>query len=352
MQVTSSIFDKYVLSKFARVSKLAQSYASDAPIWTSIFFDKENQRILYAGWRFNVEVEYPVQEDFIVNFARFRAAIKSCKKPTIRTTKHYVIVEEDNIKIKLKKLDLEYPNYIITEPEGLEHKEVREGLLNDIKFCSVAASQDYKEYTRYGVILGSDMICAMDGPSVVAVVFLKEPVLECSVLLHLPWCQILQDLGEIKTIAYNDVGQQNAILFISTKDNFKLVVPTLKVVPNPSIIPYLQSLEAHVTLTNINSKLLKKLEITSDSAYKFITAFSEIHGIGGRIYLETSSKAKGRTTLDLCEGDMGDTSVTLSLQRLKDLVGIDNYLHLDFDNMVAFISIKETEEYIFAFSLG
>ena len=348
MKVTSQIFDKYVLSKFAKVSKLAQSYATDAPIWASAFFDKENQRILYVGWRFQVEVEYPVEEDFIVNFDRFRAAIKSCKKPTIRTTKHYVIVEEDNIKIKLKKLDLDYSKYIITEPEGLEHTEAREGLLSDIRFCSLAASQDHMDYTKYGVILGNEMMCGMDSTNVVAAILLEELVLEQSVLLHLPWCKILQDLGEIKTMAYHDVGQQNAILFISTKDNFKVVVPTLKVQPNPSIIPYLQTLEAHVTLTNIDMKLLKKLEITSDTAYKFITAFSK----EGRVFLESTSKAKGRTTIDLCEGDMGDTSVTLSLQRLKDLVGIDNWLNIDLDNMVAFFSTKEKEEYIFAFSLG
>ncbi len=350
MKVTSSIFDKYVLSKFAKVSKLAQSYATDAPIWASVFFDKENQRILYVGWRFQVEVEYPVEEDvdFIVNFDRFRAAIKSCKKPTIRTTKQYVIVEEDNIKIKLKKLDLDYSKYIIAEPEGLEHIEVREGLLSDIKFCSLAASQDHMDYTKYGVILGNEMMCGMDSTNVVAAILIKEAVLEQPVLLHLPWCKILQDSGEIKTMAYYEVGQQNAILFISTKDNFKVVVPTLKVTPNPSIIPYLQTLEAHVTLTNINTKLLKKLEITADTAYKFITAYSK----EGRIYLESTSKAKGRTTIDLCEGNMEDTSVTLSLQRLKDLVGIDNYLHIDLDNMVAFISKKEKEEYIFAFSLG
>jgi hypothetical protein len=347
MKVTSQIFDKYVLSKFAKVSKLAQSYASDAPVWSSIVFDKENQRVLYAGWRFNVAVEYPVEEDFIVNFDRFRAAIKSCRKPTIRITKRSVIVEEGGIKIKLKKLDLDYSKYTITEPEDIEHVEVREGLLDDIKFCLPAASQDHMDYTKHGVILGNELICAMEDP-VVAAILLEESVLEQPVLLHLPWCKILQDLGDIKTIGYLDAGQQNAILFISTKDNFKLVVPALKVQPNPSIIPYLKSLEAHVTLTNIDMKLLKKLEITSDTAYRFVTAFSK----EGRIYLESTSKAKGRTTVEICEGDMGDTSVTLSLQRLKDVVGIDNFLQIDLDNMVAFISIKEKEEYIFAFSLG
>jgi hypothetical protein len=349
MKVVSDRFDKFVLSKFAKVSKLAQSYATDAPMWSSIFFDKKNQRILYVGWKFQMEVEYPVKEEFIVNFDRLRAAIKTCKKPTIRTTKHHVIVEEDSIKIKLKRLDLDYSNYIIPEPEGLIHEEVREGLINDIKFCSLTAAQDRMDYVKYGVILGNDMICGMDSKLAVSVIFLDKPLLAHPVLLHLPWCKILQDLGEIETIAYYDPEQQYAILFITTKDNFKLVVPALKVVPNPSIVPYLKTLEAHVTLRDINLKILKKLEITSDSAYKFITAFSK----EGRIYLESSSKAKGKTVLDLCEGDMGDTSVTLSLQRLKDLVSINNYLNIDLDNMAAFITVRDyTEDYIFAFSLG
>ena len=129
MKVSSKIFDNYVLSKFVKVSKLAQDYATDAPIWSSIFFDKKNQRILYAGWRFNVEVKYPVEEEFIVNFSRFRAAIKSCKKHTIRTTAHYVIIEEGGIKIKLRKLSLDYSNYIISTPKGLKHIKVDKGCL-------------------------------------------------------------------------------------------------------------------------------------------------------------------------------------------------------------------------------
>ena len=347
MQVRGSIFDKYVLSKFAGISKLAQSYATDAPIWSSVFFDKEKQRILYVGWRFQVEVEYPVKEEFIVNFERFRTAVRSCKNPTIRTTKHYVIVEEGTVKIQLKKLNLDYSDYIIEEPEELDHREIEEGLLDDISFCALAASSDYKEYTKYGVIVSPEMMCAMDRSNVLAVKYLESPIIDESILLHLPWCKILQDLGEIKTIACHETGQQNAILFISTKDKFKLAIPTLKVAPNPSILPYLQSLEEHVTLLGLDTKLLKKLEITTDGAYKFITAYSK----EGRILLESSSKVKGKTVLDLCDGDMQEMSATLSLQKLKDVMNISDHVNIDFDNMVAFVTMDEGK-YIYAFSLG
>lgn len=347
MKVRSQIFDKYVLSKFAKVSKLALSYATDAPIWSSIFFEKEKQRILYVGWNFHVEVEYPVEEDFVVNFERFRRAIKACKNPTIRVTKHRVIVKEKNLEIKLKRLDFDYSNYTFPEPENLEHVEVEEGLLAHINFCSLAATQDRMEYAKYGVIIGDEMICGMDSLNVVAAVFLESPVLTESVLLHLPWCHILQDLGEIKTIACHSIGEQNVMLFISTKDNFKLTVPALKVTPNPSIIPYLRSLNKHTTLHIEDTNIFKKLEITADTAYKYITAYSE----GGRIYLETISKVKGKTTLDLCEGDLGERSVSLSLQHLKSVAKDHEYIYLDLDNMVAFGEIPIVDS-IFAFSLG
>ncbi len=224
---------------------------------------------------------------------------------------------------------------------------MEEGLLEDIDFCALAASSDYKEYTKYGVIISHDMMCAMDRTNVLAVKYLESPIISESILLHLPWCKILQDLGEIKTIACHETGQQNAILFISTKDKFKLVIPTLKVVPNPSILSYLQSLEEHVTLFGLDAKLLKKLEITTDSAYEFITAYSK----EGRVLLESSSKVKGKTVFDLCDGDMQEMSATLSLKNLQKVVSIGDHVNIDFDNSVAFVTMDEGN-YIYAFSLG
>ena len=348
MQVTGNIFDQYVLSKFLKVSKLATDYAIDNPVWSSIIFEKENQRILYIGWRFSVELKYPVEEDFIVNFHRFRDAVRSCKKPTIRTTKHYVIVEEENIKFKLKKLDLDYSNFLHKEPEDLKYELIRETLLSDIDFCSIASAKDRTEYTKYGVILGDEMICAMDSNSNVAIVLLDQPVFLQPILVHLPWCEILQGLGGIFEAAIEDLGGQNAILYIHTRDDFKAIVPVLKVNPNPSIIPYIKSIETHITLYNLNKKLLKKLEVTCDNAYKFITVFSE----DGKIYLETSSKSKGRTIIELCEGDMGGESVAISLEFLYNVVSMANYLDLDLENMIGHITMGDNSEYRYVFSLG
>jgi len=348
MQVTATIFDQYILSKFVKVARLATSGALDNPIWSSIIFEAKNQRILYIGWHFSLEVRYPVEEDFIVNFFRFRDAVRSCKRPTIRTTKSSVIIEEDNVKFKLKKLDLDYSNFLQTPPENLQYKEVEESLLADIQFCSIAASKDRMEYTKYGVILGDEMICAMDSNSSVAIVLLDKPVFLQPILLHLPWCEILQGLGAILEASIQDLGGQNALLYINTKDDFRAIIPVLKVNPNPSMIPYIKSIEPQVTIYNLNRKLLKRLEITADDAYKFITVYSN----EGKIYLETTSKVKGKTTVELCEGEMGGISVAIASEFLYNVVSMAEYLDLDLENNVGIICIGDNDEYKYVFSLG
>jgi len=348
MQITGSIFDKYILAKFLKISRLALDYTLDNPLWGAIIFDKENQRILYIGWRFSVEVKYPVEESFIVNFQRFRDAVRFCHKPTIRPTAHYVMVEEDNIKFKLKKLDIDYSNFLHPESEDLQYKPTRETLLSDINFCSIAAATDRTSYEKYGVILSYDMLAATDSESNIALVLTEQPEFSYPMLLQLPWCSILQDLGSIIEIAIQDLGGRNATLFVRTRDEFKAIIPVLKVNPNPSMIPYIQSIEPHVTISNLNKATLKKLEVTVDDAYKFVTAYSD----NGKIYLESSSKSKGKTVVEMCEGDMGEISVGISLRFLYNIVSMAEYLDLDLDNLVGFVSMGENEEYKYAFSLG
>ena len=55
--------------------------------------------------------------------------------------------------------------------------------------------------------------------------------------------------------------------------------------------------------------------------------------------------------MDLCDGDMQEMSATLSLQKLKDVMNIGDHVNIDFDNMVAFVTMDEGK-YIYAFSLG
>lgn len=349
MRVKTKDLVPNVLKKFIRISKLAQSYASDIPVWSSIIFDAEGDRLLYLGWRFQVEAEYPevVGEklSFIVNFERFMQAMKLSKNPSITLEDDLVVVKGDRTKWELNNLDLDYSQYLIDTPEDVEHRAVGENLMRDIKFCTIASSKDKMDYTKYGVVLTPDMILSMDSQTSIAIAE-AEGIVDIPVLLHLPWCLILEQLGEIETIGQKDYGQQNAHTFIKTDDEFKLTVPTLKMHPNPSIRPYLDSIEPHYNIM-VNLQDIKKLDVTTDTAYKFVTVYGE----DGKIVLESNSRSKGRTVIPVCDGDLGGESTTVSLQFLKNVAELTGKLYLDLDNMVGFTKI-ESLGYLYAFGLG
>ena len=355
MKVTGSIFDKYVLSKFLKISKLATSYdAVENPLWSSIIFDKENQRILYLGWSFAVELKYPVEQDFIVNFSRFRDAVRSCKKPWIEASEvHNVnITDDEGTLFKLRKLKLDYSNFLPIEPKNLEWVSVDERFTSDLEFCTVSASTDRYDYTRFGVIAGEDVMYAMDANASIAIILSAPSVFPFPVLIQLPWCEILPTLGAVTHASAQDLGGQNAMLFFKTTDDFKVTIPALKIQPNPSIIPYVQSLEPQVQLTGLNKKILKKLEVTTDDAYKFCTIYSQDDGTDMRIILETQSKTKGRTSINLCAGDMYDEAVSVSLAFLYKVLELGTELGIDLDNNVGVVTKGESGNYKYAFSLG
>ena len=68
--------------------------------------------------------------------------------------------------------------------------------------------------------------------------------------------------------------------------------------------------------------------------------------------MESTSQINGKTLVELCEGDMGDISVGISLHYLGNVVGVAEYLDLDLENMVGIVSMGENNEYKYAFSLG
>jgi hypothetical protein len=349
MRVKTKDLVNNFLTKFVRISKLAQSYASDIPLWSSIIFDAENDRLLYLGWRFNVEIPYPdvVGEklSFIVNFDRFMQAMKLSKNPSITVEDDLVVVRGDKTTWELNDLDLDYTNYLAPTPDNLERRAVPETLNQDIKFCTLASSKDKMDYTKYGVVFAQDMIMAMDSNTSIALAE-TEGIVDIPVLVQLPWCTILEQLGSITTIGQEDVGQQNANMFIETDAGFKLTIPTMKMHPNPSIKPYLDSLEAHYNLL-INLNIVKKLAITTDTAYKFATVYSE----DDNVVLESNSRSKGRTVIPICEGSLGGESTTIALAQLKKIAETTGKLYLDLDNMVGFTKI-EAAGYLYAFGLG
>lgn len=349
MRVKTKDLVNNVLKKFVRISKLAQSYASDIPLWSSIIFDAENDRLLYLGWRFNVEVPYPEvageKLSFIVNFERFTQAMKLSKSPEITLDQGLVVIEGERTTWELNNLELDYGNYLVLTPENLVRREVPDTLNRDIKFCTIAASKDKMDYTKYGVTFAPEMLIAQDSLSHIAVAE-TEGIVDIPVLLNLAWCLILEQLGNITTIGQEDVGAQNAHMFIETDGGFKLTIPTMKTHLNPSIKPYLDSLEPHYdVLINLND--IKRLSITTDTAYKFATVYSEF----GKIVFESNSRSKGKTVIPVCDGSLDGESTTVSLRALKDIVEITGKLYLDLDNMVGFTKIEEAG-YLYAFGLG
>lgn len=353
MRVKTKDLVQKVLKKFIRVSKLAQSYASDIPLWSSIIFDAENDRLLCLGWRFMVEADYPEVEgdklSFIVNFDRFMQAMKLSKNPTVTLADGLVIVEDERATWELNDLDLDYSNYLVVPPEDLERREVGENLLRDIKFATIASSKDKMNYTKFGVVLAPDMLMAMDSASSIAMVE-REGIVDIPVLLHLPWCLILEQLGEITTLGQNDMGQQNAHLFVETDTGFSLTIPTMKTHPNPSIKSYVESLTPHFEVL-LNQHDIKRLDVTTDNAYKFATVYSEQVGENEMIMLESVSKSKGKTIVPVCEGSLGGESTTVALAFLKNITELTGKLFLDLDNNVGFTRI-DSLSYIYAFGLG
>ena len=336
------------LRKFGKISKLAQSFAADLPLWPSIIFEKE--RTLYLGWRFQVEAPplLEVEEPLIVNFERFFKVLSmATDEIDIEVTEDFVIIHEeddDGATFELKRLNFNYDNYFVDIPEGLEYKTAYEGMIDDIKWTTIASTKDRMDYTKYGVMLHSEAMLAMDTTSAIA--YIDKPInIDIPILLHLPWCQILSDLGEIKEMAQWDAGQQNAYLRIVTEDDFILTIPTLKAYPNPSVESYIKTFDSYITVY-IDSTIVKQLEVTTDDAYKFATIYTE----DDYVYIESSSKIKGRTRINVCQGtDLKGENVTISLEFLKKAAKLAGKIEIDMDNMVGFI---KKDEYMYAFGLG
>lgn len=349
MKVKSKELVSDVLKKFIRISKLAQSYASDSPVWSSIIFDAETPRLLYIGWKFQVEAPYPEVEgeplSFIVNFERFFNAMKLSKNPTLSLKGDSLVIESDRTKWELRNLDLDYSNHLLVVPEQLDRKPMPENLRRDIQFCMLAAEKDRMEYTKHGVVLATEMMFAMDTNSAIALVDINGLV-ETPVLLHYPWCQVIDEVGEIVTIAQEDLGQQSANMYLELDNGFHLSIPTLKMHPNPSIKPYVESFEPHYDIL-VNEGYVKRLAITTDNAYQFATVFSE----NGELFMESNSNTKGRTVIPIGEGTMSGESATVSLKFLKNVANISGKLKLDMDNMVGFTTV-DSLNYLYAFGLG
>lgn len=336
------------LKKFAKVAKLAQAYAADIPLWSTIIFEPE--RTLYLGWRFQVEAPpvLPVDQTVMVNFDQFSTAMGLLQNEVdiVITDDNVTIHEQDDdgATFELKRSYIDLTNFMITPPEDLELRKAHGNMLEDIKWAIIGSTRDRMDYTKYGVILDKNYMMAMDTTSAVA--FIDKPTMvDIPVLLHLPWCNVLSDLGEIEKIGQWDEGNQNAYLQLATEGGFILTIPTLKVNPNPTVEAYVKSFEKHMTVY-VDALTVKQLLVTTDDAYKFATIYTE----DDWVYLETTSNAKGKTTICVHQGkDLGTDTVSVSLDSLKKVSKLTGRMYIDLDNMVGYV---QKDKYTYGFGLG
>ena len=349
MGICNSASIAHKLKKFEKISKLSQSYASDTPLWSTIIFEPE--RTLYLGWRFQVEAPpiLDVTEQVMVNFEHFNSAMRFSEMDIrIHIGEHSVTIEErddaENTRFELKRFYIDLTNFLISPPEDLEMNRAYENMLDDILWARVGSTRDRMDYMKYGVMLTKNSMIAMDTESAVA--YIDKPTgVDIPVLLHLPWCNILEDLGEIVHIGQWESHGQNAYLRIHTEDDFILTIPVLKVYPNPSIETYVKSFSTHLTLW-VDTVTIKQLSITTDNAYKFATVYTK----DGGVFIESESNTKGKTTIRVADGDgLEDESVSVSLDFLKKIAGLTGRLDIDLDNLVGFVTNNSRT---YGFALG
>lgn len=349
MGVCNSTLIAHKLKKFEKIAKLSQSYASDTPLWSTIIFEPE--RTLYLGWRFQVEAPpiLEVEDQVMVNFEHFNSAMRFSEQDIkLHIGRKSITIEDkedrEGARFELKRAEIDIGNFLIQPPSGLVMDRAYEGMLEDILWARVGATKDRMDYMKYGVMLTKNSMIAMDTESAVA--YIDKPTgVEIPVLLHLPWCNILEDLGEILYIGQWESHGQNAYLRIKTEDDFILTIPVLKVHPNPSIEMYVRSFESHLTMW-VDAMTIKQLSITTDNAYKFATVFTK----EGGVYIESESNTKGRTTVRVADGEgLDHESVSVSLDFLKKIANLTGRLDIDLDNLVGFVTSNNRT---YGFALG
>lgn len=337
------------LKKFQKIAKLSQSYAADIPLWSTIIFEPE--RTLYLGWRFQVEAPpiLEVKDTVMVNFDHLETAVRTLSETIeVLIDNEFVCVGEKNntegAEFQLNRQKIDFKNFLIDVPKDIVLNKAYEGMLEDIQWAMVGSTKDRMDYQKYGVMLTKNSMIAMDTESAVAYVD-KPTGIDQSVLLHLPWCNILTELGEISQYAQWDAEGQTAYLYFVTEDDYRLTIPVLKIRPNPSIEQYVKSFTSHLTIY-VDPLTIKQLLITTDDAYQHATVYT----LDGFVYLESESNTKGKTTIKIGEGKgLDNEAVSVSLFFLKKIAHLTGRLDIDLDNLVGFV---RKGSYVYGFALG
>ncbi len=127
---------------------------------------------------------------------------------------------------------------------------------------------------------------------------------------------------------------------------YEITIPVLKVDVNPTVYTYLSSFESDLRIGAISKNLIKKMEITTDNAYSFVTVS---YGNGVAI-MESKSKTKGETQELLVAKPAlkEDVTITVSTEYLKKVAQFSDKVDVDLDNLVAFV---KDDKSVYAFKI-
>jgi hypothetical protein len=331
-----------LLNKFRGIEKIATMYSTDFPLWTSIIFDAEDNCVRYIGGKFRVKTDFDVRSisetSFVVNYQRLRNVVASFPKEdiNIKIGDKYVVIKWATSVHKLLKLNIDFREYLQDFPETTT--EVGTELTEAIKFCTIASSVNKMDATRNGVTITNQAFAyATDGVSGIASRSLDKTVTDTSFLIKLPWCEVLPALGVIRSLHLGNKEQPHMFLSVVVEGEgqvYEITLPVLKVDVNPTVHSYLSSFESAFTIGGISKNLIKKMEITTDNAYSFVTVSS---GDGTGI-MESKSKTKGETVQLWVAKDMPkDVAITISTEYLKKAAGLSDKIDIDLENLVAFV---------------
>ncbi len=342
------------LNNFRAIEKIAVMYSIDFPLWTSIIFDADENCVRYIGGKFFVKTDYDVRSisdtSFVVNYQRLRSVMASLPKEDIKVEVEdkYVVLKRGTSIHKLLKLNINFKEYLQDFPEDMI--EVGPELTEAIKFCTVASSTNKMDATRHGVVItDQSFVYATDGVSGIASRSLDKTVTDTSFLIKLPWCKVIPSLGVIRSISLGDKDRPHMFLSLAVKGEeqlYEITIPVLKVDVNPTVYTYLSSFESDLRIGAISKNLIKKMEITTDNAYSFVTVS---YGNGVAI-MESKSKTKGETQELLVAKPAlkEDVTITVSTEYLKKVAQFSDKVDVDLDNLVAFV---KDDKSVYAFKI-
>ena len=344
-----------LLEVFSKVAKISEKFSTiDNIIWTSIIFDTKSQTISYKGWRFKLEVPFPVEESFTVSYQALFNSIKlsSSEEIELEVQKNFLLIKDKGVRQKLKLYNLDAEPLLQEEEENIHSSfTIPPSFLEGISLCTLASSSVKTDPFRYGVVItNKEHMYASDNMSI-GFYTLEKPLLDNTVLIQLHWCDVLLSLPNAKFayLSLNNESDKFATFHIEFDNHLancgdiKLTFPVLRIEGQDIIVEYVRSLTKHVNLPLFDIDILKRLEVTTDTAYKYVSLFSK----NDSLFLKTTSSIKGSTIIRLCSGNIPNP-INIPIQNLRKAIKLEGSIYIDFDNQACF---SETENFTYSFSL-